>query len=60
MNNITENDIAQIEQQAIKHLTKHLENNGIDSLMKQLIEISARVSSNMIWEYHKLISDQSS
>lgn len=58
MNSITEKDIAQLEQQVVEHLTANLKNNGTEKLMKQMIEISARVSSKMILEYHKLVSGQ--
>lgn len=60
MNSITEKDITQLEQQVVEHLTTNLKSSGAEKLMKQMVEISARVSCKMILEYHKLISDQSS
>jgi hypothetical protein len=59
MNSITEKDIAQLEQKVVEHLTANLKSNGAEKLMKQMVEISARVSCNMIQEYHKLISGKS-
>jgi len=60
MNTITENDIIKIKQQIVKRLTGQIDSSGAGNLAKQIVEISATVASEILWEYHKLISDQSS